>query len=119
MPTGWMAIASSPSGPGTTTGLRANALTDYCRWGAKLEFDVLETAILTTAAYWAQPYQWNTHVKNGLDAGLSQAMIDAIRADEGPRRGLAADVADLAADIEAGAELERETRIGEVAAGKK
>jgi 4-carboxymuconolactone decarboxylase len=79
-------------------GLRANALTDYCRWGAKLEFDVLETAILTTAAHWAQPYQWNTHVKNALNAGLSQATIDAIRAGEKPifatvEQSLAHDVA--------------------------
>ena len=65
-------------------GLRANALTDYCRWQAKLESDVLETAILTTAAHWAQPYQWKTHVKNALDAGLSQDAIDAIAAKRPP-----------------------------------
>jgi 4-carboxymuconolactone decarboxylase len=65
-------------------GLRSNALADYCRWGTKLEFDVLETAILTTAAYWTQPYQWNTHVKNARDAGLSQDAIDAIEAGRAP-----------------------------------
>lgn len=65
-------------------GLRANALTDYCRWKTKLEFDVLETAILTTAAHWAQSYQWTTHVKNGLAAGLSQEAIDAIEAGQAP-----------------------------------
>ena len=65
-------------------GLRANALTDYCRWKTKLEFDVLETAILTTAAHWDQPYQWTTHVKNGLAAGLSQDAIDAIEAGRAP-----------------------------------
>ena len=36
-------------------GLRSNALADYCRWKTKLEFDVLEAAILTTARYWSQP----------------------------------------------------------------
>jgi 4-carboxymuconolactone decarboxylase len=65
-------------------GLRANALTEYCRWKTKLEFDVLETAVLTTAAHWAQPYAWNTHVKNGRDAGLSQDTIDAIGAKRPP-----------------------------------
>jgi 4-carboxymuconolactone decarboxylase len=65
-------------------GLRSNHLAAYCRWETKLEFDVLETAILTTAAHWAQPYQWTTHVKNGLAAGLSQDMINAIAAGEKP-----------------------------------
>jgi 4-carboxymuconolactone decarboxylase len=65
-------------------GLRSNALADYCRWKTKLEFDVLETAILTTARYWSQPYAWNTHVKNALAAGLSQDAIDAIEAGRPP-----------------------------------
>ncbi len=79
-------------------GLRANALTEYCRWKTKLEFDVLETAILTTAAHWDQPYAWTTHVKNGLAAGLNQDMIDAIKARRAPvfatvEQSLAHDVA--------------------------
>ena len=65
-------------------GLRSNHLGAYCRWESKLEFDVLETAILTTAAYWAQPYEWATHVKNALNAGLSQDVIDAIKEKDAP-----------------------------------
>jgi 4-carboxymuconolactone decarboxylase len=79
-------------------GLRSNHLAAYCRWETKLESDVLETAILTAAAHWAQPYQWTTHVKNALATGLSQDAIDAIEAKRAPvfatvEQSLAHDVA--------------------------
>lgn len=62
-------------------GQRSHSLGAYCRFESKLDFDVLETAILTTAHYWSQAYEWATHAKNALAAGLAQDVIDAI--DEG------------------------------------
>ncbi len=65
-------------------GQRSNRLGAYCRWESKLEFDVLETAILTVAHFWSQDYEWSTHVKNALAAGIGQDVIDAIAADRPP-----------------------------------
>ncbi len=59
-------------------GMRSHRLAHYCRFNSKLEPDVLETAILTVAHYWSQPYEWTTHVPNALAAGIPQAVIDAI-----------------------------------------
>ena len=65
-------------------GQRSHQLGAYCRFESKLEFDVLETAILTTANFWSQDYEWATHVKNALTAGISQEVIDAIAAGQPP-----------------------------------
>lgn len=65
-------------------GHRSNSLAAYCRFETKLEFDVLETAILTTARHWAQPYEWATHVKNALAAGLTQDVVEAIEQGRPP-----------------------------------
>ena len=65
-------------------GQHSNRLGGYCRWGSKLEFDVLETAILTVAHFWSQDYEWATHAKNAIAAGIGQNVIDAIGAGQPP-----------------------------------
>ena len=79
-------------------GRRSHELGEYCRFKSQLEPDVLETAILVVANHWSQAYEWNTHVGNAQNAGLSQAMIDAIAAGTAPvfatvEQSLAHDVA--------------------------
>src|SRR5205085_11401344 len=41
-------------------------------------------AILMTARYWTAQFEWAAHVRLGLQAGLSQAQIDAIAARAAP-----------------------------------
>jgi 4-carboxymuconolactone decarboxylase len=65
-------------------GQRSHHLGAYCRWETKLEFDVLEIAIITTARHWSQAYEWATHVKNARDAGIGQDVIDAIEGGRPP-----------------------------------
>jgi 4-carboxymuconolactone decarboxylase len=43
-----------------------------------------EMAILMTARFWNSQYDWWSHHKNALDAGLSPAVIDAISAGKRP-----------------------------------
>ena len=79
-------------------GRLSHELGAYCRFRSKLEWDVLETAILVVASHWAQDYEWNTHAPNALKAGLTQPMIDAIAAKKPPmfatvEQSLAHDVA--------------------------
>lgn len=79
-------------------GRRSHALGEYCRFKTKLEWDVLETAILATASHWSQGYEWATHEGNALKAGLAQPVIDAIREKRPPmfatvEQSLAHDVA--------------------------
>lgn len=58
---------------------RAQSLGAFCRYATSLAPRLSELAILITAAYWNAAYEWSVHAPIGLHAGLSQAVLDAVR----------------------------------------
>ena len=63
---------------------RAQALGQYCRYDSSLSPRLSELAILLTARYWAADYEWWAHEKHARAAGLSDAVIDAVREGKTP-----------------------------------
>lgn len=57
----------------------AQALGRYCRYDSSLESRLSELAILTMARHWSAEYEWYAHKPPALDAGLSPALVDALR----------------------------------------
>jgi 4-carboxymuconolactone decarboxylase len=71
--------------------LRSPAMGDLAqKLGAQLRFHTSipnrlnEMAILMTARFWTSQYEWSSHRKNALAAGLNPAVIDAIAAGKRP-----------------------------------
>jgi 4-carboxymuconolactone decarboxylase len=60
-------------------GNHAQKLGEYVRFKTSLPRRLNEMAILMTARFWSSQYVWYAHEKLALDAGLSRAMVDAIR----------------------------------------
>lgn len=65
--------------------LRSPGLADYAhrlgghvRFGTPFSPKQTEIAILVTGRYWTAQFEWAAHVRLGLQAGLTQAQIDAI-----------------------------------------
>ncbi|MGE5147784.1 MAG: carboxymuconolactone decarboxylase family protein [Candidatus Eiseniibacteriota bacterium] len=58
---------------------RAQALGQYCRYDSSLSPRLSELAILLTARHWASDYEWWAHEKHARAAGLSDAIIEAVR----------------------------------------
>jgi len=58
--------------------LRAKALGDYLRLRNRLPKDISEMAILQTARGWSQSFEFVLHATFAAEAGLLQAVIDAI-----------------------------------------
>src|ERR671914_586557 len=58
---------------------RAIPLFNYVRNESTLPQKVRELAMLTTARATDCPYIWNAHVRLGRQAGLSDALVDALR----------------------------------------
>lgn len=58
---------------------RAQALGRYCRYDSKLPPRLSELAILLMGRHWLAEYEWAAHKPFALEAGLSLAVIDAIR----------------------------------------
>jgi 4-carboxymuconolactone decarboxylase len=56
----------------------AHQLGAHVRFGTPYTPKQTEIAILVTARYWTAQFEWVAHVRLGLQAGLSQAQIDAI-----------------------------------------
>ena len=54
-------------------------LGEYLRYDAALQPHLREMAILLTAREWSQEYEWYIHAPIGIGAGLSAAIIEAIR----------------------------------------
>ena len=76
---------SITAGPGSITlnspefaRLRA-PVTEYLRYRTTFPKRIQELAILTTARAMDCPYIWNAHAPAGRQAGLSDALVDAIR----------------------------------------
>lgn len=63
---------------------KAQALGRYCRYDTSLPPYLSELAILVTARVWTSEYEWQAHKKFALEAGLSPAIIEAIRKGEAP-----------------------------------
>jgi 4-carboxymuconolactone decarboxylase len=89
------------SGPGSITinspemARRRNHLTNYLRYETTFPKRIQELAILTTARAMDCPYIWNDHAAAARQAGVSDALIDALR----ERRLLPAMRADEAAVV--------------------
>ena len=63
---------------------RVSSLGEYLRYRSALPPRLSELAILVTAAYWHQLFEWEVHAPNALAAGLSQEKIDAVWAHVPP-----------------------------------
>ena len=63
---------------------RAEALSAYCRFESSLPLKLRELSILLTARFWDAQFSWQAHVKQCLAAGISQAPLDAIAANQEP-----------------------------------
>jgi 4-carboxymuconolactone decarboxylase len=57
----------------------AQALGQYCRYDSSLPSRLSELAILTLARVWGAEYEWYAHKPIALEAGVSTAIVDAIR----------------------------------------
>jgi len=66
---------------------RVSALGEYLRFRSALPPRLSELAILITAAHWKQQFEWDIHAPIALNAGIPQAVIDAIGKGE-PAPGL-------------------------------
>lgn len=62
-------------------GLADNAqrLGAFCRFGTSLEPRLSELAILVTGRVWSAQFEWAVHKPIALRAGLSEAVVEAIR----------------------------------------
>jgi 4-carboxymuconolactone decarboxylase len=58
---------------------RAQALGQYCRYDSSLPPRLSELAILLLGRHWLAEYEWAAHKPFALEAGLSLAVISAIR----------------------------------------
>lgn len=56
----------------------------YLRFNSSLGRKLTELAILTTAKVWTSEFEWYAHKPMALDAGLSEAVIEAIRTGAEP-----------------------------------
>jgi len=84
----WDACSAGPRGavpPPVHVWLKSPGLADHAhQLGAHVRFATpftprqTEIAILCTARYWTAQFEWAAHVRLGLQAGLTQAQIDAI-----------------------------------------
>ncbi len=88
------AIASGPRGKVqgplaiwlNSPGLADNAqrLGAFCRYGTSLEPRLSELAIMVTGRAWSAQFEWAVHKPIALKAGLSEAVVEAIRTRRTP-----------------------------------
>ena len=57
----------------------ANRFGNALRLGGKLDRRLFEIMVLVVARHWSAQYEWFVYEKAGLEAGLTQAVVDAIR----------------------------------------
>lgn len=62
----------------------AQRLGAFCRYGTRLETRLTELAILFTAAWWQSQAEWQIHAPIAREAGVSDAVIEALRAGREP-----------------------------------
>jgi 4-carboxymuconolactone decarboxylase len=86
------------SGPGSITihspemARRRNHLTHYLRYETTFPKRIQELAIITTARAMDCPYIWNAHAPAARQAGVSDALVDALR-ERRPLPSMSADEA--------------------------
>ncbi|WP_277968423.1 carboxymuconolactone decarboxylase family protein [Sphingomonas echinoides] len=62
----------------------AQALGQYCRYDSSVPARLSELVILSMGRHWLAEYEWAAHKPFALEAGLSEAVIDAIRDGRDP-----------------------------------
>ncbi|MBY5926205.1 MULTISPECIES: carboxymuconolactone decarboxylase family protein [Halomonas] len=62
----------------------AQRLGAFCRYGTRLPLRLTELAILATAAWWKSQAEWQIHAPIALEAGLSPAVVEALREGRQP-----------------------------------
>lgn len=62
----------------------AQKLGQFCRYDSALPAKLSELAIIVTGAFWRAGFEWFVHAPLALQAGISQAAIDAIFAGDAP-----------------------------------
>ncbi len=65
-------------------GDRLQRVGHYVRFMSPVPAPLREIAILLTARHWTAQFEWYAHRKLALEAGLSEAICDAIAADQRP-----------------------------------
>ena len=63
---------------------RAQHLGDFCRYHSSLEPFLSEFAIIVIARYWKSQYEFYAHSRAGSAAGISDAIIEAVRLGASP-----------------------------------
>lgn len=63
---------------------RANRFGNALRLGGKLDRRLFEMMVLVVARHWSAQYEWYVHEREGLQAGLTPAVVDAIRTRRAP-----------------------------------
>ncbi len=64
---------------------RAQKLGEHIRFGSPLSDHLREWAVLVTAAYWRQPYEWSVHAPLALKAGVPHGLVDALGEGRAPQ----------------------------------
>lgn len=62
----------------------AQRLGAFCRYDTLLELRLTELAILLTASWWQSQAEWQIHEPIAREAGISEAVIEALRAGQEP-----------------------------------
>ncbi|WP_346797823.1 carboxymuconolactone decarboxylase family protein [Halomonas sp. Bachu 37] len=62
----------------------AQRLGAFCRYDTRLELRLTELAILFTAAWWQSQAEWQIHAPIAREAGVSEAVIEALREGRKP-----------------------------------
>ncbi|HSH47536.1 MAG TPA: carboxymuconolactone decarboxylase family protein [Halomonas sp.] len=62
----------------------AQRLGAFCRYGTRLELRLTELAILLTASWWRSQAEWQIHAPIAAEAGLDDAVIEALREGRTP-----------------------------------
>ncbi|SDG05029.1 MULTISPECIES: carboxymuconolactone decarboxylase family protein [Thalassobaculum] len=63
---------------------KAQQLGAFCRYGSSLEPRLSELAILVTGRVWGAQFEWTVHKPIALKAGLSEAVVEAVRTRRTP-----------------------------------
>ena len=63
---------------------KAQELGLYCRFDATLSSRIVELIVLIVAHHWQAAYEWEAHQTVARDAGLDNAVIEAIRTGRAP-----------------------------------
>ena len=66
-------------------GLKAQAFGEHVRFKSSLPLRLNELAILIVARDWNCDFMWQAHRKIGIEAGLSEVLVDAIERREEPQ----------------------------------